>query len=201
MALERLIRLRARDMVAPGLLVALLALFQLAVPAALPVLRYERAAILGGEAWRLVTGQLVHADAAHLAWNVFGVLLVALLFARDYAPRQWLLVLAASLLTVDAGLLFLEPQVEWYVGFSGALHGLMSAGLLAWLRTSRDPLTWLVVALFAAKLLWEHVHGALPFTAASLSLPVIYQAHSFGAVGGLVAGWWIARQARRPASL
>jgi len=188
-------------MVAPGVLLALLALFQLAAPAALPLLRYERAAILGGEAWRLVTGQFVHADVPHLAWNVLGVLLVALLFARDYTPRQWLLVLAASLLAVDAGLLFLEPQVEWYVGFSGALHGLMSAGLLAWLRTSRDPFTWLVVALFVAKLLWEHFHGALPFTAASLSLPVIHQAHSFGAVGGLVAGGWIARRAHRPASL
>lgn len=201
MALERLFRLRARDMVAPGLLLALLALFQLATPAALPALRYDRAAVLGGEAWRLVTGQLVHADAAHFAWNVFGVLLVALLFARDYTPRQWLLVLAVSLLAVGAGLLFLEPAVAWYVGFSGALHGLMSAGLLAWLRTSRDPLTWLVVALFAAKLLWEHFNGALPFTAGSLSLPVIHQAHTFGAVGGLAAGGWIARWGHRPASL
>jgi rhomboid family GlyGly-CTERM serine protease len=201
MALERLFRIHARDLIGPGLLLVVLAGFQFAVPAALPVLRYERAAILDGEAWRLVTGQLVHADLAHLAWNVFGVLLVALLFARDYTPRQWLLVLAASLLAVNAGLLLLEPQVAWYVGFSGALHGLMSAGLLAWLRTSRDPLTWFVAALFAAKLIWEHFHGALPFTAASLSLPVIHQAHSYGAAGGLVAGWWIARRERRPASL
>jgi rhomboid family GlyGly-CTERM serine protease len=201
MALERLFRLRAGDLLPPAVLLALLAGTASWKPAALPALRYERDAVLGGEAWRLVTGQLVHADAAHFSWNVLGVLLVALLFARDHTPRQWLLVLAVSLLAVGAGLLLFEPGVAWYVGFSGALHGLMSAGLLAWLRTSRDPLTWLVVALFAAKLLWEHFNGALPFTAGSLSLPVIHQAHTFGAVGGLVAGGWIARRGRRPASL
>lgn len=201
MTLERLFRFRARDALAPGLLVALLLGSQLAAPEALPLLRYERAAILGGEAWRLVTGHLVHADVPHLAWNVLGVLLVALLFARDFTPRQWLLVLVASLAAVDAGLLLFEPQVEWYLGFSGALHGLMAAGLVAWLRTSRDRLTWLVVALFAAKLVWEHLYGALPFTAGSLSLPVIHQAHSFGAAGGLLAGLWLARRGRQPASL
>ena len=37
------------------------------------VLRYERAAVLSGEAWRLLTGHLVHADRSHLLWNVLGL--------------------------------------------------------------------------------------------------------------------------------
>jgi rhomboid family GlyGly-CTERM serine protease len=101
----------------------------------------------------------------------------------------------------DLGFLLFEPQLEWYVGFSGVLHGLMAAGLVAWLRATRDAVTWIVVVLFAAKLAWEHVAGPLPFTAQSLSMPVVHEAHTYGAVGGLVAGLWLGRRTPRPASL
>ena len=201
MGLQRLWALRIADFRWPALLVALLAVFQLAATASPGLWRYDRGAILGGDAWRLVTGHLVHADAVHLGWNVLGVALVALLFARDYRPMQWLAVLVASLVAVDLGFLLLEPQLEWYVGFSGVLHGLMAAGLVAWLRQARDPVTWLVTGLFAAKLAWEHVAGPLPFTSESLTLPVVHEAHTFGAAGGLLAALWLARQPAAPASL
>ena len=165
------------------------------------LLQYERAAVLAGEAWRLVTGHLVHADAAHLGWNLLGVLIVGYLFAREYTGRQWLLVLAASTVATGLGFLLLEPQLETYVGFSGLLHGCMAAGLVAWLRGPRDTITWAVAALFAAKLAWEHLVGPLPFTSSSLSLPVIHEAHSYGAVGGLVAGLLLTPRPARPASL
>jgi rhomboid family GlyGly-CTERM serine protease len=129
------------------------------------------------------------------------VLIVGFLFTREYTARQWLGILLASLAAIDAGFLLLEPELEWYVGFSGVLHGLMAAGLVAWLRSTRDPVTWFVTVLFAAKLAWEHYAGALPFTAGSLSLPVVHEAHTYGAVGGLAAALWLVRQARRPASL
>lgn len=185
----------------PLTLVALLVVFHLAGANALEALRYDRGAMLAGEAWRLLTGHLVHADAMHLGWNLLGVLIVALLFARDYSWRQWSMVLLVSTVATDLGFLLFEPQLEWYVGFSGVLHGLMAAGLVAWLRATRDAVTWIVVVLFAAKLAWEHVAGPLPFTAQSLSMPVVHEAHTYGAVGGLVAGLWLGRRTPRPASL
>jgi rhomboid family GlyGly-CTERM serine protease len=178
----------------PALLVAALVLIHVAASAMLPVLRYERAAVLGGQAWRLVTGHLVHADLSHLGWNVLGVLIVWGLFAREYTARQWLVVLLASTAATSLGFLLLEPGLEWYVGFSGVLHGCMAAGLVAWLRSARDPLTWLVTGLFAAKLAWEHSVGALPFTAGSISLPVVHEAHTYGALGGLVAALVLSRR-------
>jgi rhomboid family GlyGly-CTERM serine protease len=194
--LERLTRLRFSDWVAPlGLCGLLLALF-LGGEGATGALRYERAAVLQGQWWRLATGHLVHPDARHLAWNVFGILLVWWLFAREYRLREWGVVLLVSTAALAAGFLALEPQLDWYVGFSGVLHGAMAAGLVAWLRTARDPLTALVAVLFAAKLGWEHVHGALPFTSATLSLPVIHQAHTYGAIGGLAAALLINRKGR-----
>jgi rhomboid family GlyGly-CTERM serine protease len=165
-----------------------------------PALRYERAAVLDGEVWRLATGHLVHADLRHLGWNVLGVLIVWGLFARDYTTRQWLIILLASTAATSLGFLLLEPGLEWYVGFSGVLHGCMAAGLVAWLRAVRDPLTWLVTGLFAAKLAWEHSVGALPFTGGSLSIPVVHEAHTYGAVGGLLAALVLSGRTRRGAA-
>jgi len=194
--IERLFHARRGDWALPVALSALLLAVYFAVPGAAPAWRYDRAAILDGEAWRLVTGHLLHADVHHLGWNVFGVLLVWFLFARDYTPRQWLAILLASTAVTSAGFLLLEPELEWYVGFSGVLHGCMAAGLVAWLRSTRDPLTWLVAGLFAAKLAWEHFQGALPFTAGTLSLPVVHEAHTYGAIGGVLAAFWLGRERR-----
>ena len=92
--------------------------------------------------------------------------------------------MVGSTVAIDLGFLYAMPKLEWYVGFSGVLHGLMAAGLLSWLLRIRDPLTTLVTVLFVAKLAWEHLVGPLPFTARSMHLPVIHEAHSFGAIGG-----------------
>ena len=184
----------------PAILAAILVLVHLAAPGMLPALRYERAAVLDCEVWRLATGHLVHADLRHLGWNVLGVLIVWGLFARDYTTRQWLIILLASTAATSLGFLLLEPGLEWYVGFSGVLHGCMAAGLVAWLRSVRDPLTWLVAGLFAAKLAWEHSMGALPFTGGSLSIPVVHEAHTYGAVGGLLAALVLSGRTRRGAA-
>ena len=164
-------------------------------------LRYERVAVLHGELWRLVTGHLVHADAAHLTWNLAGLALVAWLFAREYTRREWIVILVASTVAIDAGFLAFEPQLEWYVGFSGVLHGLMAGGLLAWLVRHRDGVTAIVAVLFAAKLAWEHLVGPLPFTAETLSIPVVHQAHTYGAIGGALGAWVCLRRTRSAPSL
>ena len=52
-------------------------------------LAYRRAAIAQGQIWRLVTGHLVHVGAAHLAWNLAGLALVAKTLARQMDARSW----------------------------------------------------------------------------------------------------------------
>jgi len=169
-------------MVAVGLLLAYLISAR-----HLPAWRYDREAILAGEVWRMLTGHLAHGDLHHLAWNLLGVLIVGFLFANDFTLRQWTVILLASTAAIDLGFLALEPQLQWYVGFSGVLHGGMAAGLVRWLYRGGDALTWLVGGLFVAKLAWEHFAGGLPFTSAGLSLPVVHEAHSYGAIGGAIA--------------
>ena len=194
--LDRLFEVRPVAWILPAGLAVLLVALHAAGPDLTEALRYERQAVLAGEVWRLVTGHLVHADLPHLAWNLAGLLLIWFLFARDYPAGQWLVILLASAVAIDLGFLFLERDLEWYVGFSGVLHGAMAAGLIAWLRAARDPLTLLVGMLFVAKLAWEHFYGALPFTAGSMSLPVIHEAHTYGAIGGALAALRLRRERR-----
>lgn len=184
---ERIFRRPPSRLTAFAWVAALLIALWLAGPQINASLRYERAAVLSGEAWRLVTGHLVHVDAAHLAWNLVGTALVWWLFGAEYTRRGWCLILIASTATIDAGFLLFEPQLAWYAGLSGVLHGCMAAGLVAWLSRRRDPPTVVLAILFAAKLAWEHFAGALPFTAATLSVPVVHAAHTYGAIGGVLA--------------
>jgi rhomboid family GlyGly-CTERM serine protease len=146
-------------------------------------LRYDRVALAGGEAWRLVTAHLVHLDLRHALLNCLGLALVWALFARDYSPRQWVAVVLASIGAIDAGLWLGDSTVRWYVGSSGALHGVLAAGTLAHLRR-RERTGWILAAFLVVKLVWEQWVGALPFSGSD---PVVVDAHLYGVLGGLAA--------------
>jgi rhomboid family GlyGly-CTERM serine protease len=143
---------------------------------------FDRAAIAAGEWWRLLTAHFVHLDAEHAFLNGLGVVLMWALFARDYTPWRWAAIYLFSALTISAGLWFLDPQLEWYVGASGALHGVMTAGTLAHLKR-RDLDGWILAVFIIAKLSYEQFAGAMPFAGGANT---IVDAHLFGAVGGLV---------------
>lgn len=192
--LRRLTRHDLRAWWLPALLAGLLVALFVAGPALTESLRYERDAVLAGQAWRLLSGHLVHFDLAHLGWNLAGIVLVWFLFAREYTPLGWWVVLVSSTVAIDLGFLAFEPRLDWYVGFSGVLHGCMAAGLVAWIRHERDALTVTVAMLFGAKLLWEHAYGPLPFAGGSLGVPVVHEAHTYGALGGAAAGLWLTRK-------
>ena len=150
--------------------------------AAREALSYQRPAILGGQWWRLLSAHFVHLGLAHAALNAMGVVLLWALFARDYAPARWLAIYLGSCLAVSAGLWFLSPRIEWYVGASGALHGVMTAGTLAHLRRG-DLDGWILAIFLVAKLGYEQFAGALPFAG---SPDTVVDAHLYGAIGGVV---------------
>jgi rhomboid family GlyGly-CTERM serine protease len=144
-------------------------------------LRYDRAALAAGQEWRLLTAHFVHLDFDHAALNSLGLVLMWALFARDYRPGQWLAILLGSMAAIDVGLWVRDSTVAWYVGSSGALHGIMAAGTLAHLRR-RDLDGWILAVFIALKLTYEQRVGALPFTDSHSG--VIVDAHLFGTLGG-----------------
>ncbi|HET7204080.1 MAG TPA: rhombosortase, partial [Steroidobacteraceae bacterium] len=147
--LARLARFDVRSWYATLGLAALMIALQLLGTVEREFLPYDRSAILAdGEYARLVSAHFYHYDFAHLAWNLAGLALVAWLFAAEFSTRGWAVILLASAAVVDLGFLVLEPQLEWYVGFSGVLHGLAAAGLVAWLMRTRDTITAIVAAVY-----------------------------------------------------
>jgi rhomboid family GlyGly-CTERM serine protease len=155
-------------------------------------LRYDRAALGAGEYWRLFSGHLVHLSLRHALVNLLGLILLWALFERDYSATQWLLIVLASILAIDAGLWLGDKTVAWYVGSSGALHGVMAAGTLAHLRR-REPDGWVLALILAGKLLYEQRAGPLPFSGRA---DVVVDAHLFGVLGGLAAA--LPLRPRRP---
>lgn len=85
-------------------------------------LEYQRAAVLRGEVWRLLTANLVHLGWIHLSRDVVGLFLVWSLLAQSLDEYMWLWVLLLSGLAVGLGLLAFGPGTAWYVGISGALE-------------------------------------------------------------------------------
>jgi rhomboid family GlyGly-CTERM serine protease len=167
-----------------GLLLAcaVLLLPELAGDTGRVLLRYDRAGLAAGQLWRLLTAHVVHLDLEHAALNSLGLVLMWALFARDYKPGQWALILLCSIAAIDAGLWLRDSTVAWYVGSSGALHGVMTAGTLAHLRR-RDLDGWILAAFIVGKLSFEQLSGALPF--AESGAGVVVDAHLYGSLGGL----------------
>ena len=162
------------------LLCALLLIPVLFGEAGQQALRYERTGLAQGELWRLLSAHVVHLGLRHALVNVLGLALLWGLFARDYRPREWLLIVVAAALAIDAGLWLSASTVRWYVGSSGVLHGVLAAGTLAHLRRGEAE-GWLLALVLIGKLLYEHWRGPLPFSG---EIPVVTSAHLYGALGG-----------------
>jgi len=149
-------------------------------------LRFDRQAILNGEIWRLLSGHIVHLGWPHFALNGAGLALVWFLVGDSYDTRGWGLVCLLSILTMDAGLWVFDPDLQWYVGLSGLLHGLLAAGLVARLG-KQDKEAIALLLLLLAKLAWEQLNGPLPGSEATAGGNVVVDSHLFGAIGGVLA--------------
>lgn len=150
-------------------------------------LRYERSAVVDANHWwRLITGQWLHLDWRHGVVNLVAWFMLCLLLVPWLGPGRVFLVLAGGVAGTATGLLF-HAQLEWYVGLSGALHGVLAGAMLAsWRRMPR--LATLVLVVLLAKLLAEQMFGAGLTGSLAGGTRVVSEAHVWGAFGGLLVG-------------
>lgn len=152
-----------------------------------------------------LAGQFAHIDISHLFFNLVGLWLVCWGFKPWRSAGRDVAFLGAGLLGVAAGLLG-SPEITWYKGLSGALHGLF-CGYAMCIASSDERWRVKAVAVVlltgaAVKLVledpamlnligpqWVDIRHALPVGKADASgKPVLYEAHRWGALAGLVAG-------------
>ena len=157
-------------------------------------LQYDRSAILTGEVWRLVTGNMVHWSSEHFALDV-GVFLVVGCLYEPIIRRAypWLMLATAS--TVGVVLFLFQPELATYRGLSGVDSGQFAVALgieslLAWQQRRRWLWVGPAAAVFVLKIFYECGTGQLFFGTESLGdigWPVpLSHAAGVGAVLGFV---------------
>lgn len=157
------------------------------IPAIKPSLIYDRGLIESGEFWRLVTANLLHTNWIHLLLNVGGMGLIWLIF-WDVTNKKWQLTFIALPILLNTILLFFfSPDLERYVGLSGALHGTIIAFGLADFATNKLTSIGLFIGV-SIKLGWEQVYGSSASVEKLISASVAIDAHLWGAVAGVVTG-------------
>ena len=163
-------------------------------------LRYDRVWIGQGETWRLISGHFAHLGWSHLALNSVGMLLVWFLIGSSYTHRSWALIVGITLVTMDAGFWFLNPELYWYVGMSGLLHGLLAAGIVARWKNF-DAETAILLLLLVAKISWEQFSGPVPGSESTSGGPVVVDAHLYGALGGVLGAVLARIRVKSPAPI
>jgi rhomboid family GlyGly-CTERM serine protease len=101
---------------------------------------------------------------------------------------------------MDIGFWFLKPELYWYVGMSGLLHGLLAAGIVTRLRKI-DAETAILLLLLVAKISWEQFSGPVPGSESTSGGPVVVDAHLYGAVGGILGAMLARIRVEPPASI
>jgi rhomboid family GlyGly-CTERM serine protease len=154
-------------------------------------LAYDRAAIMSGEIWRMITGHLVHLDWQHLALNAAAFIGLGWLIETDgpNGRRTLMSTLVASAVLISCTLLLFAPATAYYAGLSGALNGLFALVCVTMYRSTR---IWIWPALLiggSAKIIWETTWGS--FLSGSLIWPPDPVAHMTGLAAGIVCAAWL----------
>jgi len=174
-----------RTWLAIAALIAGMAVLQ-ALPAdARAALRFDRAALLDGELWRLFTAHLVHLGWAHWALNAMGLVLCGVLANPLPSPGRLLARLAVLGLGVSLMLLAFDPSLTHYVGLSGVLYGLFV--LTLWPQARRgDVLGGVALATVLGWMTWQWVVGPVASEVALIGGAIVAQAHAYGVAGAIV---------------
>ncbi len=148
------------------------------------LLDFDRPLINAGSWWLLITGHLCHLDWQHLILNNAALLIIWELFYRGYSPIKAVFEFFTLGLVISFCIYLFNPQIQWYVGLSGILHGLFVIGIAK--DIFRKNWISIVVAFgFIAKIVWEQSVG---ITTGFLfeNDSVLVDAHLYGAIGGLI---------------
>ena len=151
-------------------------------------LRYDRTLVESGEWWRLITGHLQHLSWEHLILNAIGLIFVWMLVGDSHTPIQWIIVTFSLAFISSMVFLFNYPELKWYVGMSGVLHGLLVSGLVAVLIRLKELFPFLILIGVAAKIGWEHFNGSSDYIVEVIGGQVVTEAHMIGAAIGLFTG-------------
>jgi rhomboid family GlyGly-CTERM serine protease len=166
--------------------IVLSALAQLSLVSGVDWFQFTRVDINAGQWWRFLTGNFVHLTWRHFAMNALALVAIYALYSNCLKLKSMVLVFLLSCLSVTLGIWIFSPELQWYVGLSGALHGLLITLIIADYVNNRHLLNILLLLVVMTKLVWEGMMGPIPGSESTAGAPVVVQAHIYGFVGGLL---------------
>ena len=111
----------------------------------------SRGTVGDGDVWRILTAGFMHAGLPHLFFNMYSLLLLGQMLEPSFGRLRFGIIYFVSLLAGSFGALLLQPT-GFTVGASGAVFGLMGAGLVFMRDRGIDPMAnglgmWLALNL------------------------------------------------------
>jgi len=149
-------------------------------------LQFARADIEAGQWWRFISGNMVHLTWRHFAMNIIALVAIFALYSKCLNPQGMILVFLLSCISVTLGIWMFSPEIQWYVGLSGVLHGLLVTLIILDYAVHKHLLNIVLLLALIAKLVWEGMMGPMPGSESVAGGPVVVQAHLYGFLGGLI---------------
>ena len=168
---------------APLLIVILSIILALTEPMSSDFLAYDRNHLNGFQWWRLLTGHFLHTNIMHLILNIAGLTLLWALHGHYYQTSRYFFIFLILCLGTSSGLYLLAPQMQWYVGLSGVLHGLFIIGAYFDI-TNKFKTGWLMLIGVWVKVIHEQIYGASEDVAQLIAANVAIEAHLYGTITG-----------------
>jgi len=141
--------------------------------------RYERDWLSSGELWRIITSHWVHVGWMHMFLNTLGLAVCVGLATPNWSIRRWFIQCLCMALGISILFTLQNPDLNWYVGFSGVLFGLYF--LAAHDLYARDRLIALLMGgAIVVKVILEQYTSFDLDTSGIIGAPVIVDAHLYG---------------------
>lgn len=170
---------------APLLIVTISIILALIEPLSSDLLAYDRRQLNHFQWWRLITGHFLHTNTMHLLLNLAGLILLWALHGHYYRNARYLTIFFMLCLGTSGGLYLFAPQMQWYVGLSGVLHGLFIIGAYFDIR-KKFKTGWLMLIGVWVKVIHEQIYGASDDIAQLIAANVAIDAHLFGTITGCI---------------
>lgn len=138
--------------------------------------------------WGIAMAPLLHGGFGHLQANT-GPLLVLGFLVAIVSVGRWLAVMAVVWLVSGIGVWLVAPPASVTIGASGLVFGLLTYLLVAGFLERKPGRILVGVVVFL-------VYGTILLGVLPGQPGVSWQGHLFGAVGGVLAAWWLAGRAR-----
>ncbi|NVK21675.1 MAG: rhombosortase [Kangiellaceae bacterium] len=162
-------------------------------------LAYDRDLVGNGEIWRLFSANLVHLGTWHTLLNLTSLWFISWIFRALLSRNDWLWWFLITFICNILAMHLWTPNIQNYVGMSGALYALIAACAVAELRLG-VKISGILLVIVAVKIFAPHILGIESEYDQWLGGKVIEESHIIGFVEGLILGLlWPKSRLKKPA--